>query len=134
MLNSSEQHGDLVLEARRAPFIRLLLAMAEEWSAIAGDVGKLGAAVSKAAAATDAVGSIRDLQAFDLIQQRAEGQAGLLAKLTRKMADDQMFDRKRLAELVADIPFESVRASLKAAYEGRIAAAPSDAEDVVEWF
>ena len=133
MSSFSDEHGDVAQEARRAPLIRLLLAMAQELSTIADDVGKLGDNVSDMVAARSSA-DIRNLQTFDLIQQRTQGQATLLVRLTRKMADDQMFDRKRLADLVADIPFESVRASLQAAYEGRGPAADNDGDDAVDWF
>jgi hypothetical protein len=134
MSNSFEPHGDPVEEARRTPLIRLLLAMAREWASIATDVESLGAIVARVATADGSEDSIRELQAVDLIQQRAQGQANLLTRLTRKIADDQLFDRRRLAELVEDIPFQSVRESLQAAYEGRDHAGPASLDDNVDWF
>ena len=134
MSSSSENVPDIPLEARNMPLIRLLLAMAQEWASIASDVESLGGVVARAAAADGGADSIRELQAVDLIQQRAQGQANLLTRLTRKIADDQLFDRKRLAELVEDIPFQSVRDSLQAAYEGRGTSEQAGADDSVEWF
>jgi len=134
MSSSSKSIPDLPPEARNMPLVRLLLAMAREWASIASDVESLGGVVARAAAADGGADSIRELQAVDLIQQRAQGQANLLTRLTRKIADDQMFDRKRLAELVEDIPFQSIRDSLQAAYEGRSTAAESGSDDSVEWF
>jgi len=134
MSSSSENVPDIPLEARNMPLIRLLLAMAQEWASIASDVESLGGVVARAAAADGGADSIRELQAVDLIQQRAQGQANLLTRLTRKIADDQLFDRKRLAELVEDIPFQSVRDSLQAAYEGRGTSEQVGADDSVEWF
>ena len=134
MSSSSENIPDIPVEARNMPLVRLLVAMAQEWASIASDVESLGGVVARAAAADGGAESIRELQAVDLIQQRAQGQANLLTRLTRKIADDQLFDRKRLAELVEDIPFQSVRDSLQAAYEGRSTSDEAGADDSVDWF
>lgn len=134
MSSCSENIPDLPPEARNMPLVRLLLAMAREWASIASDVESLGDVVVRAATADGGADSIRELQAVDLIQQRAQGQATLLTRLTRKIADDQLFDRKRLAELVEDIPFQSVRDSLQAAYEGRTTGDEAGADDSVDWF
>lgn len=134
MSSSSENIPDLPPEARNMPLVRLLLAMAQEWASIANDVESLGDVVARAATVDGGADSIRELQAVDLIQQRAQGQATLLTRLTRKIADDQLFDRKRLAELVEDIPFQSVRDSLQAAYEGRTTGDEAGADDSVDWF
>ena len=129
--------GAVQIETERAPLIRLLMAMAEEWAAIADEMGTLGSHVARAAAEQRGAALIRDLQAFDTIGQRAHGQAKLLTKLARKIASDPAFDPSHLPELLAHIPFENVRASLKAACHG-IAPAPCEppksAEDAVDWF
>lgn len=134
MSNSFEPHGDPIEEARHTPLIRLLMAMAREWASIATDVESLGAIVARVASVDGTEDTIRELQAVDVIQQRAQGQANLLIRLTRKIADDQLFDRKRLVELVEDIPFQSVRESLQAAYEGRDHVSTVGNDDNVDWF
>ncbi|MDE3116539.1 MAG: hypothetical protein KGL26_13130 [Pseudomonadota bacterium] len=119
------------------PLIRLLLGMAEEWTAIAAEVGTLGDHVAQATAELRSPVSIRGLQAFDTIEQRAHGQAQLLMKLACKIKADPAFDPSHLPELLAHIPFEEVRASLKAACHGA-APAPRDRsesiKDAVDWF
>ncbi|MDE2465015.1 MAG: hypothetical protein KGO02_15035 [Alphaproteobacteria bacterium] len=133
-MSSSETTLDLRIEAASTPLIRLLLAMAAEWAQIAGQVEQLGNGLSDAARSGCDRPANCDLQTFDIIYQRAQGQANLLTRLSRKLAEDQYFDRKRVTELVADIPFEAVRAGLEAAFEGR--AAPGITEmslEDVEW-
>jgi hypothetical protein len=130
-LNSSDPAADLRIEAASTPLIRLLLAMAAEWKQIAAQIEALGNSATEAIASGPGRLAIQDFQAFDLLHQRASGQAGLLAKLSRKLAEDQYFDRKRVGELIADIPFESVRAGLEAAFEGRTAAHAPESDEVV---
>jgi len=129
--------GAAQIEAERAPLIRLLMAMAEEWAAIADEVGTLGSHVARATVEQRGAVVIHDLQAFDTIGQRAHGQAKLLTKLARKIAGDPAFDPSHLPELLAHIPFENVRANLKAACHGTVPvlrAPPEPAEDAVDWF
>lgn len=114
-MNSSDTDDVLRVEVAGTPLVRLLTAMAGEWVTIAAQIEELGIAVSGEARAGDA----KHLQAFDLIHQRAQGMANLLTRLSRKLADDQFFDRKRLSDLIEDIPFHSVRAGLEAAFDGR---------------
>ncbi|MBU6442680.1 MAG: hypothetical protein KGI68_12195 [Alphaproteobacteria bacterium] len=129
--------GDIRPGAEHAPLIRLLLAMAGEWAAIAGDISTLGAHVARAAADRHNPVSIRDLQSFDTIGQRAHAQAELLTKLACKIAADPALAPAHLPELLAHIPFEEVRANLKAACHG---ASPDQqepslpADDAVDWF
>ena len=121
----------------RTPLTRLLLAMADEWTAIADAVGTLGGHVAEAAAGQGLVAPIRDLQAFDTIGQRAHGQAKLLTKLARMINADPNFDPSHLPDLLAHIPFEHVRASLKAACHGTgltLQTPAEPAEGVVDWF
>ena len=132
-MSSSESPADLVDATSRSPLIRLLIAMSAEWTEIAGQIQTLGDAVSSGASAGEPVGTASQLQAFDLIHQRAQGQANLLSRLSRKLADDQFFDRKRLGELIEDIPFHSVRAGLEAAFNGQHAAPNEKTGDDVEW-
>lgn len=133
-MSSSETTLDLRIEAASTPLIRLLLAMAAEWAQIAGQVELLGNGLSDAARSGCDRPANSDLQAFDIIYQRAQGQANLLTRLSRKLAEDQYFDRKRVTELVADIPFEAVRAGLEAAFEGRVAPGITEMSlEDVEW-
>ena len=124
-------------DAGRTPLIRLLLAMADEWTAIADAVGTLGGQVAEAAAGQRGAETIRGLQSFDTIGQRAHGQAKLLTKLASKIEADPAFDPSHLPDLLAHIPFEQVRASLKAACRGTspMPRTPAEsAQDAVDWF
>lgn len=132
-MNCSDDTADLRLEATSRPLIRLMLAMSAEWAAIAQQIETLGNAVCETAAKGGGART-QDLQAFDLIHQRSQGQANLLARLSRKLAEDEFFDRRRVGDLIADIPFESVRSGLEAAYEGRAApAGKGEDNDDIEW-
>lgn len=135
MSNSSDPLSVPQDPQAETPLVRLLRAMAIEWSAIAGDLETLGTVVSEAGLAARDAEDVRALQAFDLLQQRAAGQSKLLVRLTRKIRDDHVFDRKRLDDMVADIPFHAVRADLQAAFDGQAQARDASADgDEVDWF
>lgn len=133
-MNSSDTGPNLGTEAAGTPLIRLLLAMSVEWAEIARQIQTVGDAAAASAAAEGQGGGGHYLQAFDLIHQRAQGQANLLSRLSQKLAEDQFFDRKRLGDLIADIPFHSVRAGLEAAFDGRKAMPETEkSDDDVDW-
>lgn len=134
MSNSFDVNDILSSDVPGTPLIRLLQAMAGEWARIAEDLNRLGATISPRAMEGSDLASAVELQAFDTVQQRAQGQANLLARLARKIADDHIFDRKRLNELLEDIPFHSVRAGLEAAYDGDAPADAGETSDEVDWF
>ncbi len=134
ILNCSDPALSSETAETATPLIRLLRSMAAEWEQIAREVEDLGSDLSAAAISGSPADGMQRLQSFDLIQQRAHAQAGLLTRLCRKLAEDQYFDRRRVMELVADIPFEAVRSGLAAAFEGQPVPAVTDAHQKdVEW-
>lgn len=136
MSSSFDVNGDTGIVVPDTPLIRLLQAIAREWTMIAEDLNGLGAIISSRAMTDVALASAVELQAFDTIQQRAEGQASLLTKLALKIADDHAFDRRRLNDLLADIPFHSVRNNLARAFDDRPKALPEeerDQDDDIDW-
>lgn len=109
------------------PLASLLAAMAAEWGRIAQEIDWLGARLSAQAVN----GAPQEMQRFDLLNQRAQGQANLLTRVCEKLADDKRFDCNRITEMLEAIPFHHVRASLEANWDGAPERAP---EGAVDWF
>jgi hypothetical protein len=110
--------------------------MAEELSALAQDVARLGEALSTEAVAQGATRMVRDLQKFDPIGQKAAAQAYLMQQVALQLRTHKLDADKSLETIIGDMPFFEVRQRLCAALLGHEAQTvqPPDSDDVVDWF
>lgn len=143
MSNCSESveaaDGDEGPGAGRAWLLRLMHAMVREWSDLAGEITKLGASLSMCAIASENMQLVREMQAFDVLSQRAVSQFRLLDAICRELGTGETGGEPAFEYLIQQVPVMDLRNSLLAAMRGDEAggqpeeAPPDDSQSIV-WF
>jgi hypothetical protein len=141
MSNSSNNAPKVALESPLADehlrIVRLLGAMAIEWSDLSGKIAELGASLSAHAASVGSPQSVRDMQAFDALSQRALVQFRLLERICQELSPSTSDKAPSIDELVDALPFADLRQWLLAALAGEEPShseLTSDEEESVSWF
>jgi hypothetical protein len=110
--------------------------MTQEWFDLAQAIAALGAKLSAEAAANGSAQLMGDMQAFDLLSQRAHAQFYLLERIGQELGADGSSGATQEA-LIEAVPFLEMRRRLLGALRGYSQSRPDDpagGEDTVCWF
>ncbi len=115
--------------------IRLLDAMAREWTSFAVDFSNLGEALSEEAVAEGNMRNVAHIQKLDALGQLVLSQSELLAEIASRMALPSECHRE-LERVITTVPFHHSRERLNAALRGDAQqyAPPPDSDATVHWF